>query len=164
MASRNTQNSNLLITLILLIVLISIIFLTFKVYNLYSLNHSFEKKLDNYNVNYEDVEENIVFMNDNINLIPQVNMQPNRWHFWPSNWSWTSGSELGKNNWQVNKYNGLGYKGGVAERPFGNYCPYAGSCPLGEWKGCPYGEGCSGPSRLPFEEIAKMPSFQSSFD
>lgn len=160
MATRNSQNLNLLVSSILIIVLIAIIFLSFKVYNLNNLNKSIQQS----SISSDDNVEDIIFLNDNVNLVPVYPPREQRWHFWPSNWSWKSGSELGKNNWTINKYNGVGHRGGVAQRPFDNYCPYAGSCPLGGWKGCPYGEGCPGPNRLPFNEIAKMSSFQKSFD
>ena len=153
MASKNNQN--LLISIILIIVLVAIIFLTFKVYNLYTLN-TFYKEMDNR-------QEDIVFESDNVNLIPVLRRNDDRWHFWPSNWSWNSDKELGKNKWHINKYNGPGYQGGVGARRFGNYCPYAGTCPYGEWKGCPYGAGCPGP-RLPIEEVTRVPRLHHRFD
>lgn len=154
MASKNNQN--LFITIILVVVLISIIFLTIKVYDLYTLNNVYKKM--------NDYEEDIVFESDNVNLIPVYPKFRNRWHFWPSNWNWKSNSELGNRSFTIDKYSGPGPRGGVAKRQFGNYCPYAGSCPLGGWKGCPYGSDCPGPENLPFIEITKMPSLQYRFD
>jgi len=152
MASRK-NDQNTFITLLLVIVLIAIIFLSYKVYQLNTLNTMNRNKISE--------QQDIVFESDNVNLVPSFfgggRMNRNRWNFWPSNWSWNSSSELGDNSWSVNKYNGPGYQSGVGIRRFGNYCPYAGSCPLGGWKGCPYGEGCPGP-QLPIEEVTEMPS------
>lgn len=153
MAAKNNQT--LFITVILIIVLISILFLTVKLYDLNTLNNYYKR------VNTDDEESD--YETENVNLIPVRQTSTKRWHFWPSNWSWSSSPELGKQSWSINKYTGTGPRGGVRQRQFGNYCPYAGSCPFGGWKGCPYGPGCPGPF-LPTIEVEKMPAFQSSFD
>jgi len=158
MASKK-NNQNLLITIILVIVLIAIVFLTIKVYNLYTLNNYY-RKIDN----SRSEDEDLIFESDNMNLIPIAPRYRNRWSFWPSNWSWNSNNELGNNSWNINKYVGPGYKSGLHPRPFGNYCPYAGTCPFGGWKGCPYGSGCPGPMNLPTYELTRLPSLQESFD
>jgi hypothetical protein len=111
----------------------------------------------------ENQEEDLIFENDNTNLIPIYPKYRNRWNFWPSNWSWNSNPEIGNNSWEINKYEGVGPRGGLAQRPFGNYCPYAGSCPFGGWKGCPYGKGCPGP-QLPIEEVSRLPSLHDRYD